>query len=187
MNSRFIDLTMSMDENTPVYPGTPQIELKQTDSIEKDGWNSNMISFSSHFGTHIDAPFHMLENGKTLDDFPIDKFIGHAIVINIRNPDLRDVKENDIVFFYTEGKDIEISKEIAEKLIQKKIKIFGIDALSPDKEPFEIHKMFFRNNILIVENLVNLKELIGKRFECFILPLKIKHADGAPCRVVAKI
>ena len=64
------------------------------------------------------------------------------------------------------------------------MKIVGIDSFSPDNEPFEVHKMFFKNEILIVENLVNLEKLNGKRFKCYIFPLKIQDADGAPCRVV---
>ena len=67
------------------------------------------------------------------------------------------------------------------------VKIIGLDSFTPDKEPFETHKLLFTKNICIVENLVNLKQLVGKKFECTILPLKLANADGAPCRVVAKL
>jgi len=77
-----------------------------------------------------------------------------------------------------------ISRETAEKLIAKKIRIVGLDSLTPDNEPYDIHKMLFRHGILIVENLVNLDKLKGKRFKCYIMPLKIKDADGAPCRII---
>ncbi len=106
-----------------------------------------------------------------------------------------DVKRNDIVFFYTGhtkkaySEDFfknnpVITKKTAQKLIDKKVKIVGLDSYTPDNEPFEVHKLFFKHNILIVENLVNLAQLSGKRFKCYILPLKIQDADGAPCRVV---
>lgn len=189
-----IDLSMAIDENTPVYPGDPKPEVKKVATIAENGWNEKRISFNSHFSTHIDAPYHMLEDGKKLDEFPLDKFVGEAVVLDFANPDLELVKEDDIVFFYTgqTEKDLfkdypKISKELAQKLIDKKVKIVGLDSFTPDDEPFEIHKMFFRNDILIVENLVNLKQLVGKRFECTIFPLKIRDADGAPCRVVARI
>jgi len=192
------DLTMSIDERTPTFPGDPKQEIKQIATIGENGWNEKKLTFNSHFSTHIDAPFHMLENGKKLTDFPIETFIGDAIVIEIKNgiePNLDDVKAGDIVFFLTGQtkkaysdnffKDnLVITKETAQKLINKKVKIVGIDSFSPDNEPFEVHKMFFKNEILIVENLVNLEKLNGKRFKCYIFPLKIQDADGAPCRVV---
>ena len=73
------------------------------------------------------------------------------------------------------------------ELIDKKIKIVGLDPFTPDNEPFPVHKMLFKNEILIVENLINLDKLVNKRFQCFIFPLKIQNADGAHCRVVAII
>lgn len=190
-----IDLSMFIDEDTPIYPGSPEPEIKQVATVAKDGWNATRLSFDTHFGTHIDAPYHMLEDGKKLDEFPVDKFVGEAVVIELSSPDLDLVKEDDIVFFYTgqtEKKELfkdypVISKELAQALVDKKVKIVGLDSFTTDDEPFDIHKMFFRNEILIVENLVKLKELVGKRFECFIMPLKIRDVDGAPCRVIARV
>jgi len=200
---KIIDLTMDIDDRTPVFPGDPKQVIKQVATIKENGWNEKRLAFNSHFSTHIDAPIHMVENGKNLTDFPVEKFIGEATVIDVSNqkiiePNLNSVQEDDIVFFYTGQtekmysedffKDNPvISEKTAQLLVEKNIKIVGLDSLSPDAEPFEIHKIFLRNNILIVENLVNLKELCGKRFECIILPLKIKDADGAPCRVIAKV
>lgn len=195
-----IDLTMPIDEKTPVFPGDQKQEIKQIATIKENGWNEKRLTISSHFSTHIDAPFHMIEEGKKLTDFPIEKFIGEAIVVDVRNKkqikfDLRGVKENDIVFFFTGQMDKAysdaffqnnpvITKETAQKLIDKKVKIVGLDSYSPDNEPFEVHKVLFKHDILIVENLVNLDKLGGKRFMCYILPLKINDADGAPCRVI---
>jgi len=145
----------------------------------------------------------MLENGKKLTDFSIEKFIGEAIVIDATNgikPNLDNVKKGDIVFFYTMHTNKSsspdffkenpgaLTKEIADKLVEKQISIFGVDSFSPDNEPDDtIHKILFKKDILIVENLVNLEKLKGKRFKCYILPLKIQDADGAPCRVIGII
>src|SRR3989344_4968218 len=109
MKKRIIDLTMPIDERTPVYPGDPAQKIFRSATITKNGWNEKRLEFSSHFGTHIDAPFHMLENGKKLDEFPPEKFIGSAIVLdahktNSRNEieaDLGKVKSSDIVLFCT--------------------------------------------------------------------------------------
>lgn len=197
------DLTMEINENTPVFPGDPRQEIRQVATIAKDGWNELRLSFNTHFSTHIDAPYHMLESGKKLSEYPAGFFFGEGIVIDARKqnpiePDLLGVAPHDIVFFCTEhankaySKDYftgnpVISKKTAEALIEKKIKIVGLDSFTPDNAPYDVHKLFFKNDILIVENLVNLRPLIGKRFECVILPLNVRDADGAPCRVVARL
>ena len=80
-----VDLTLPIDIKTPTFPGGPKPEIKQVATIRVDGWNEKRITIGSHFSTHIDAPFHMLEEGKKLDDYPIDKFIGEAMVIDVKN------------------------------------------------------------------------------------------------------
>lgn len=171
-----------IDEDTPVYPGDPKPVIAQTATIAKDGWNSKKFTFESHFATHVDAPFHMLENGRKLDEFPVDSFTGKGIVFESAHADLDSIEEGDMVFFI--GK---ISEELARQLIRKKVKMVGVDLMGPDEPPFTVHKMLFKENILIVENLVNLEKLIGKRCTFFVLPLKIRNADAAPCRAIAII
>ena len=60
-----------------------------------------------------------------------------------------------------------------------------MDSFTPDNEPYDVHKIFLKNDVLIVENLIDLNKLSGKRFQCFIMPMKITNADGAPCRIIA--
>lgn len=195
-----IDLTMPIDNKTPNWPGDPEIIIKQASTVEKDGIGKKTLQFHSHFSTHIDAPSHMIVKGKTLSDYSIDKFVGECIVLDVRGQkeietDLSIVKENDIVFFFTGHSDKAydphyfknnpvITEKTANELVKKKIKIVGLDSSTPDNEPYTLHKLFFKHDILIVENLVNLRNLAGKRFQCYILPLKIKDGDGAPCRVI---
>lgn len=201
---KITDLTMQMDGTTPVFPGDPEPKFKQSATIGKNGWNEKKLEFGSHFGTHIDAPYHMLVDGKKLDEYPIGYFFGKAFVANATrqnakneiSADIRNAKNADFIFFCTghskkaHGKNYfennpVIPKLLAEELVRRKTKIIGIDSFTPDNPPYEIHKLLFSKNILIVENLVNLERLKGKEFDCAILPLKITGADGAPCRVVA--
>ena len=171
-----IDLTMEFGEKTIVYPGDPKPEFIQAATVEKDGYNSQKITFETHLSTHIDAPYHMIPDGKKLDEFPVETFTGKGIVFD---GDFEKIEEGDIVFF--KGK---ISEEAANQLVSKKVKMAGTDQMSPDSSPFPVHRLLLKNNILIVENLVNLDKLIGKRCTFFILPLKI-NGDGAPCRAIA--
>src|SRR3989344_2695858 len=96
-----VDLTMPIDERMPTYPDDPKLELFSIATIQNQGWNEQRITLNSHFGTHIDAPFHMLEKGKKLTDFPLETFMGEAIVLDVRGqlhiePDLKNVKAHDI-------------------------------------------------------------------------------------------
>jgi kynurenine formamidase len=145
----------------------------------------------------------MIESGKTLSDYSIDSFIGQAVLFDVRgqneiNVDTSEIKENDMVFFFTDHiKHIHdpdyfsnnpiISKQTVASLTKNRISILGIDSFTPDNEPFHLHKDLFKHDIRIVENLVHLDKITRKRFTCYIFPLNIKDADGAPCRVVAEI
>ena len=191
---KIVDLTMPIDEKTPVFPGDTKQEIVQVRTIEKNGWNEKRLTFNSHFSTHIDAPVHMLENGKKLDDYPIEHFIGEAIVVNAGS-NFSEVKQGDMGFVYTGHTkkayspdfyrdNPTLTEDMAKELVAKGAKIVGIDSYTVDNEPFAIHKMLLKNDILIVENLINLDKLRGRRFKCYVMPLNIKDADGAPCRVI---
>lgn len=193
-----LDLTMPIDKRTPNFPGDPILKIKRH-TVKEHTYGKTFLEIHSHVGTHIDAPSHMIDGGKTMSDFPIDKFIGEAIVVDLRGrksieADLSLVKKGDIVFFLTshsrkayDGDYFEdnpvISEKTALELVKKGISIVGLDSFTPDNEPYAIHKIFLKKDILIVENLINLETLANKRFQCFIMPLKISGADGAPCRV----
>ena len=191
---------MPIDEKTPTFPGDPPITIKRH-TVKEHTYGKTFLELHTHVSTHIDAPSHMIEHGKTLSDFPISKHVGEAIVIDVRGqkniePDLSKVKEHDIVFFltshsekaytshYFENNPV-ITEKTAQQLVDLKVSIVGLDSFTPDNEPYSVHKIFLKHDILIVENLIHLEKLSGQRFTCFILPMKITDADGAPCRVVA--
>ena len=106
------------------------------------------------------------------------------------------MQRDDIVFFLTGHtrkiysgsfykKNPLIPPEAAKELCKRRAKMIGIDSYSPDNYPFTVHKLLLKQDILIVENLINLEKLLKKRFSCFVLPLKLVGADAAPCRVIA--
>lgn len=200
---KFIDLSVVLNENTPVYPGDPKFTAKLAGILEKDRYEDHIISFGTHNGTHIDAPRHMIPNGKSLNEILLEKFTGNGICINVSNGfNLKacsnaSINQNDIVFFYTGMSDVfykseyydnypEITEEIANYLVSKKIKMIGVDMCSPDHKPFPVHKILLSNDILIIENLTNLKELVGKRFRVYAFPLKL-DIEASPVRVIAEL
>ena len=198
-----VDLTMPMDERTPVFPGDPPFATADVGTLAVEGWRTRQLSFGSHFGTHCEAPAHMIDHGETLDDFPIDRFIGHAVIFDVRgqakisNPSLDGLRLGDMAFFCTGQTDRAheesffkahpvLTLGLAERLVAAGATVVGIDSFTVDDAPFAVHKFLLSHGILIVENLVNLGSLSGKRFHCTVLPLKLGRADGAPCRVVAE-
>ncbi len=199
-----IDLSVPINEQTPVYPGDPIVKLQTSGVLEKDGYSDHTLSIGTHVGTHIDAPLHMLPGTKQLDQIPIDRFVGRGRLISLEDGKYdvelvkqSDIQEGDIVLFHTSMSDHYhnpsyfedypgIPKEIAEYLVEKKVKMVGVDTCSVDHEPFTIHKLLLGAEVLIIENLTNLQELKNKDFTVYALPIKLQ-IDGAPARVIAVI
>jgi kynurenine formamidase len=195
------DLTLSLSEHTPVFPGEKKPRIEPGAQIEKDGYNTLRYEFGTHFGTHIDAPLHMIAGGKTLSDYPGEKFTGEAIILDVRGQatihhSLDGVKKGDVVLFYTGNISRlhepdyfsnypVISPITAQGMVERGVSIVGLDSFTPDGPPYDLHRLFLGNDVLIVENLVIPEVLIGKRVQLFIGPLPIQNADGAPCRVLA--
>lgn len=200
---RYVDLTRTVTNGIPVYPGDTPVSLKLVRTIGHDGYTDFRIESGMHSGTHIDSPMHMLLDGKYISDYPIERFTGKACVIdvsgrpviNIERFDLDLITDQKIVFFHTGHSRLWgtesyftgyplFDESVADLLIQKKISIFGIDSPSPDKYPFPFHRVLFAEDILIVENLMNLESLIGESgLTVMMLPLKVE-ADSAAVRVV---
>lgn len=200
---KIIDLSVTVNEDTPVYPGDPKTVIKPAGVFEKDGFNDHLVSIGTHVGTHIDAPFHMVADGKSLGQIPIEQFVGRGCYINVKKGfDLEtikqaDIREDDIVIFHTGIIDRyheadyyenypEIPEEVANYLVEKKIKMVGMDMSGPDHPPHKIHKILLSGGVLIIENLTNLDKLSDKNFTVYALPIKL-DIDGAPARVIAQL
>lgn len=206
ISMKLIDLTHTLNDKTPAYPSDSPIEIHQEKYIEKDQYNNFILETGMHIGTHIDGPMHLTDSNDFIKDITLEKFIGKACLLDVRYQKKisykdnfeQEVEKNDIVLLYT-GHSPEYGKEnyfneypvidmhFAEFLLEKNIKMLGIDTPSPDNYPFEIHKFLLNNNIMIIENLTNLDKLLFiDEFEIIAFPLKIE-ADSSPARVVAKI
>jgi len=198
-----IDLSVPINEQTPVYPGDPAPKIEPASVLAKDGYNDHLVSLGTHIGTHIDAPMHMLENGANLDSVSVEQFVGNGKLVQIKDDDFDAVKTagiqaGDIVLFYTGMSDRfhdpvyfeeypAMPEEIAQYLVDTKVKMVGVDTCSVDnQDDFPIHKVLLADNVLIIENLTNLSQLLGKQFNIYALPIKLQ-IDGAPARVIAEV
>ena len=197
-----IDLTYVIENGMMVYPGTKELVINESNTIEKDGFKEKVIEFCSHTGTHIDAPSHMNIQGKNLDEFEVSKFIGKALLLDINEQDRiikyeEDIKKVDFIIFKTGyekywGNDKYFKDypcldiEVVKYLMKFNLKGLGFDAISidPVDSEFENHNILFDNNMIIIENLYNLDKISKKFFQLYVLPLKIKDADGSPVRAI---
>jgi kynurenine formamidase len=193
----------------PVYPGKDQPFIEQSAFLKEDGYNETRIEMDSHTGTHMDAPAHMLASGKTLDQYPVSRFSGHATVIRIlaQNHQIAldflevyadEINKSDFVLFDTGwsrlwGKDDYLHNypvltgEAAKWLVRYPLKGIGVDAISVDlmeSETWPIHHILFEANLVIIENLLFPEdlELHSGIFHCF--PLYYSNADGSPVHAV---
>ncbi|ACL70098.1 cyclase family protein [Halothermothrix orenii H 168] len=203
---KFIDLSQEIIDNMNVHPYDDKVKLYQDKYLEEDEYNNFRLEIGMHAGTHIDTPMHLTDRKIFISEIPLEKFAGSGCLLDVRDEKIIGFKqeyidvvnENDIVILYTGYSDKYgtdeyytnhpvISEALADFLVDKNIKMLGMDMPSPDNYPFEIHKKLFKNNILIIENLTNLSELVKfNKFNIIAFPLKIK-AEASMVRVVANI
>ena len=208
---KVIDLTLTVSEKIPTFPGSPKPHFIEWETIPKDGYNLELLFLSTHTGTHIDAPFHFVKNGKKIHEINPERLVNEAVLIRVGKNSNRSISKTDIqnfeqkngkiengstVIFYT-GWQKNLNKEFyftenpglsvsaAKYLVSKKINMVGIDSPSIDlgtDSKFSVHHVLAKNNILIVENLANLNKIKSNNFHLITSPLKLKNATGSPIR-----
>ena len=206
---KLIDLSQTMKNGMTVYQGIEKPEFNFLYNHGPNGFSGKRLNFFSHTGTHIDAPFHILKDGPTLDSFDLEQFRGKALSIDCSNqgPIIeKDILVSfqdslsfvDFVLLYT-GHDQYwetdnyftdypvLSLEAAYFLTNFNLKGIGVDTISvdiPTSTEFQNHKILLRKNILIIENLKRLSINLSKISDFFCFPLPIDQADGSPVRAV---
>ena len=208
---KVIDLTLTVSEKIPTFPGSPKPHFIEWETISKDGYNLELLFLSTHTGTHIDAPFHFVKNGKKIHEIKPERLVNEAVLIRIGKNSNRSISKTDIQnfeqkngkiengstvifhtgwqknlnneFYFTENPGLSVSA--AKYLVSKKINMVGIDSPSIDlgtDSKFSVHHILAKNNILIVENLANLNKIKSNNFHLITSPLKLKNATGSPIR-----
>ena len=183
-----------------VYPGDPEPKFEPHATIKDNNANITRITLGSHTGTHVDAQWHFMQEGDTIDRESLYKFIGEATIIDasgkksISAEDFSgyDIRSNDIILIYTGTGDrrtdfayLDISA--AEWMVEHKVKCVGVDTASVEKygkKDAPVHKLLLARNIGIIENLANLEQFAGSRMFFVCLPLPLKGIDGSPARAV---
>ncbi|MCD4779606.1 MAG: cyclase family protein [Candidatus Omnitrophica bacterium] len=206
-DKQLIDISMNIQPQMVTWPGDPRVVLSPCLRMAKgDKCNMTAITMGLHTGTHVDAPFHFLRRGQTIDSVPLDAMVGPARVIEIKDPrqvstrELKrhSIRKNELLLFKTKNSSwtqrartfrkefVYIPEETARYLVSKKVKTVGVDYLSVGgykKDGRKVHQHLLSAGIWLIEGL-SLLDVTAGRYHLTCLPLKIVGVDGAPARAV---
>jgi arylformamidase len=212
-------MTMLVDLSHPLAHGQlnfvfdPKISVVVHNTVSSIGYNITQISMSTHQGTHLDVPFHFYDDGKTVDQMPLDRFYGAASLIDLAPGGYLPAKTLITVemlaphaakfqagtkVIYRTGWDRTfgtpecftdfptLTLEAARWIAQRRIGLLGMDTLTPSTDWKEVHWALLAKDveIVIVEGLTNLDRLPAQ-FTLAAFPLNIQGRDGSPIRAVA--
>lgn len=172
-----------------VYPGDPAPE-KQTLCATQGGdlYNLSALSMCAHNGTHIDAPFHFLHDGKTVDQLDLSCFVGDCYVARHTG----DVSAADARQILTKacgaqriliGGKATVTAEAAEVFALHNLKLLGNEGqtIGPEEAPMQVHLILLKQEVALLEGIV-LQNVPEGHYFLNAAPLNLAGCDGAPCR-----
>ena len=212
---KLIDLSYPLEHEQLNFPWDPKISVLPHNTVSSIGYNITEISLSSHQGTHLDAPFHFYDDGKTIDRVQLDRFYGPAVLVDLAPNSYLEAKTPIKVemfkpyedkfrqaakIIYRTGWDRMFGKpeffsdfptltlEAARWIAERRIGMLGMDTPTPSTDWKECHLILLEENveIVIVESLTKL-DLLPEQFTFIGFPLNLKGRDGAPIRAVALV
>lgn len=171
-----------------VYPGDPEPKKQVVYTTAKDLYNLSSFAMCAHNGTHIDAPFHFLPGGKTVDQMDLSQFIGDCFVArhkgDVTAEDARAIlqKANGVQRVLIGGKTT-VTAEAAEVFATSGIKLLGNEGqtVGPEGAPMQVHLILLRKEIVLLEGIV-LTDVPEGQYFLSAAPLNLGGCDGAPCR-----
>jgi arylformamidase len=211
--TRLIDLTHPLADGQPNFPLDPPLRVKVFNTIASIGYNITEMSLATHQGTHLDAPYHFYDDGATVDQIPLERFLGPAVLADLApgsclaaktpitvemltphaekfRPGARVIYRTgwDRAFgqpaFFTDFPSMTL--EAAQWIASRRIGLLGMDTPTPSAEWKPVHLTLLAKGVevVIVEALTNLDKL-PEHFVLMAFPLKIAGRDGSPIRAVA--
>jgi arylformamidase len=209
--SRLLDLSRRLETGMPVFPGVPPVELAPAGAVPP--WQVTRMFLGTHSGTHIDAASHYVPDGRTIDEYPLDRFVLDCHVVHLDAGAEAAISWDDIaaqlpgdlsgtgVLLHTGWERFwgtaeaerhpSLSDDAATRLAASGVTLVGTDALNVDataRPTTFVHATLLGADILVVENLIGLDELdAGRPYRCAFVPLNVAGGDGSPIRAYAQI
>lgn len=206
-----IDLSHPLEHGQQTFPTDPKLSIVSHGNTETLKYNITQIEMGTHQGTHLDAMYHFLDDGKTLDQMPLEWFYGPARLLRIPKAAGEEITRADFEpfeeYLVPEAKIVfetgwwrefgtphffsdfpSLTQDAASYLASRKIRLLGMDMPTPGREWYEIHHILLGKTaeIVIVESLANLDK-VSDEFVFMGFPLNFKGRDGSPIRAVAKV
>jgi arylformamidase len=206
---RIYDISLTVTPNLPVWPGDPAISLERVSRME-DGEHNNVsqMALSVHAGTHMDAPYHFIADGKTIERLNLDDCVGPAQVVElpegiklISAADLQAagiaggvrrllLKTGNSSYWQKDGLPFQedfaaLAEDGAAYLVDIGVRLVGIDyfSIAPFGDSIPTHRALLSAEMVILEG-VDLSRVPAGHYWLFSLPLKLGGSDGAPARAV---
>lgn len=206
---KIFDISLTISPDLPIWPGDPSLELKQVESLDEGAQaNVSHLSAGVHIGTHVDAPHHFLNDGRTVEQLSLSVLTGRCYVTQL--PDGIEsitaealegmslpVDTVRILFgtsnsrFWSRGETefqenfVAVTEDGAQWLVDHGIQLVGVDYLSiaPYNDPVPTHSVLLEAGVIVLEGL-NLSAVPRGFYELYCLPLKLLGAEGAPARAI---
>ena len=174
------------------FPGDPSPIAERKMTIEQgDVCNLTFLSMCAHNGTHVDAPYHFINEGKTIDEVSLDAFVGDCYVVH----HVGEVSADDAKRMLEQAKAVGVYERIliggkatvtaqaARVFVQAKIKLIGNESqtVGPEDAPMEVHMILLGAEVVLLEGIV-LSDVPAGKYFLNAAPLNLAGCDGAPCR-----
>lgn len=206
---KIYDISLTITPNLPVWPGDPSVILERISKMEEGKHNNvSTMALSAHAGTHVDAPYHFIADGKTIEQLSLDTLIGPAQVVELP-PDCalitaEDLKKAGIAegtirvllktrnsrYWAQAGLPFQtdftaLSPDGAQYLVERGVRLVGIDyfSIAPFGDSIPTHRALLGAELVILEG-ADLSQVPAGHYQLYCLPLKLGGSDGAPARAV---
>lgn len=209
---KIYDISLPITQNLPVWPGDPKVTIRQMSALEQgDSYNLSQIRMSVHTGTHIDAPLHFLQHGKSIGEIHFDKLIGKVLVMEIgedvdvisrtvleHHPQIEDLRTIPKILFKTRNSTllkewgdqfnpeyVALDASGAQFLSEFHLDMIGVDTLSVAAYNDEMipHQILLEKEIVLLEG-INLSEVPAGIYILYCLPINLVNCEGAPARAI---
>lgn len=179
-----------------VFPGDPAPQREVLNSMDKgDLYNLTAFQMCAHNGTHVDSPYHFINDGKTIEQIPLEAFVGFCYVVEhqgmVTAKDAEEMlqkaeacEQNSSKRILIKG-DAEVTLEAAEVFAKAKVLLVGNESqtVGPENAPMAVHKVLLGAEVVLLEG-IRLSKVPEGAYLLNAAPLNLAAADGAPCRAV---
>lgn len=208
--NELIDISLTLDEHIPVWPGGVGFKISHT-ALREEGADANVskVEFDVHVGTHVDAPWHFVDGAKTVESLSLHDLIGPCTVVDVGH--VRAISRDSLAGlglasgtrrlllktansqWWADGCKgfrpdyVALTDDGARWVVNNGLRLVGVDYLSVRlyRDTPETHKLLLSADVVVVEGL-NLAHVDPGDYELICPPIKILGADGAPARAVLR-